>query len=354
MKLLKYVSTFVLLLTIVIFTSETHTDAKQTFKDVSTTNSFYQDIEWAVSKGLLKGYSDGTFKPANYLTEAQFAKIFTRYSDPSILEDIDAAEETTTVYDYLSKNDIILGGHSNKNAMNQNFTRIQVAKVFYQYVEGKTATSNTAAIDWMYEKGLTTGKGVSSDKYTDFGSNDALKRSQISAFFSRLDKLLNKEPLSEDAIVNTIAKNYIDNTFELMQYDRINLTANANDEYFFYFRDKQASLVDEAKNIYVIASFNANTETHTVLKTFEVTSTYSFIERATLNSYEQMVIHNAGLQNQLQLSFVAATTGGSIEVTTLTKNYPNGSFEVIGNTLKVYGEPNIVDSYTISNGKLVR
>jgi hypothetical protein len=45
------------------------------FSDVSPINPFYQQIETAYNNGLISGYADGTFKPNNYITRGQAAKI---------------------------------------------------------------------------------------------------------------------------------------------------------------------------------------------------------------------------------------------------------------------------------------
>ena len=48
-----------------------------TFSDVPTTNIFYPYVETAACHGILSGYSDGTFRPANPATRGQIAKIIT-------------------------------------------------------------------------------------------------------------------------------------------------------------------------------------------------------------------------------------------------------------------------------------
>ncbi len=46
-----------------------------TFIDVAYGNPFYQCVETAVSKGVVSGYSDHTFRPSNDATTGQIAKI---------------------------------------------------------------------------------------------------------------------------------------------------------------------------------------------------------------------------------------------------------------------------------------
>jgi hypothetical protein len=45
------------------------------FTDVPTTETFYNWIETAFNRGIISGYSDGTFRPGNNATRGQIAKI---------------------------------------------------------------------------------------------------------------------------------------------------------------------------------------------------------------------------------------------------------------------------------------
>ncbi|MDQ2805884.1 MAG: S-layer homology domain-containing protein [Chloroflexota bacterium] len=49
--------------------------ATPTFTDVPPSNVFYQAVETAVCHGIISGYNDGTFKPANNATRGQVSKI---------------------------------------------------------------------------------------------------------------------------------------------------------------------------------------------------------------------------------------------------------------------------------------
>ena len=45
------------------------------FSDVPPTDPFYTFIETAYNRGIITGYSDGTFRPGNNVTRGQFCKI---------------------------------------------------------------------------------------------------------------------------------------------------------------------------------------------------------------------------------------------------------------------------------------
>lgn len=173
----------VLLISLSVFTLTSEASPK--FKDVKETYWAYDEIEWAVDKKIIYGYSDNTFLPGNVLTEAQFATVFSRYFNPSIENQVSKSNWSDKYYNYLESNGILLPGHKDSKKKNIGITRIELAKALYKS-QGLTGTDNQV-IDWMYENGLTTGRGKSKDKYVDFGSKDGLKRVEISSFFKRFN-----------------------------------------------------------------------------------------------------------------------------------------------------------------------
>lgn len=55
----------------------THSEAAQ-FKDVPDDADYKEALDWAIENDILKGYPDGTFRPYDTLTEAQFLKMYIR------------------------------------------------------------------------------------------------------------------------------------------------------------------------------------------------------------------------------------------------------------------------------------
>jgi hypothetical protein len=49
--------------------------AAPTFTDVPTSHPFFCYIEIAYARGIISGYSDGTFRPGNDVTRGQLCKI---------------------------------------------------------------------------------------------------------------------------------------------------------------------------------------------------------------------------------------------------------------------------------------
>lgn len=52
--------------------------ARSPYRDISTTHPFYKEIMWARDKGIMRGWSDGTFRPNSDITREATAAIFYR------------------------------------------------------------------------------------------------------------------------------------------------------------------------------------------------------------------------------------------------------------------------------------
>ncbi len=53
----------------------------------------YDDIQWAINKRIVSGEKEGSFRPNDLITEAEFfAMLFSLYSDDSLIKDIDSSE----------------------------------------------------------------------------------------------------------------------------------------------------------------------------------------------------------------------------------------------------------------------
>jgi hypothetical protein len=199
--------------------------AETKFSDVNEDNWAFESVEWAAERGLIKGYSDGSFKPNNILTESQFAAIMTRYYNPDLEKGLKKNELSDAHYDYLKKSGVFLPGHTQISKKNKVVTRLQLAKALYAS-RGLTGTDKEV-IDWMYTNNITAGKGSSKDKYEDFAGNDALKRAHVSAFFYKMDRLgfwimaseTSEDELRGDALYNAILPLFSEKQYTLVRYE---------------------------------------------------------------------------------------------------------------------------------------
>lgn len=67
------------------------------FNDVSSLNDFDQKVAYLYYEGVIKGYSDNSFGPANYLTRAEAAKI--AYLARDLLSRVEVGEEEEEVFE---------------------------------------------------------------------------------------------------------------------------------------------------------------------------------------------------------------------------------------------------------------
>ena len=85
------------------------------FSDVPPSNTFYTHIRCLVCRGIISGYSDGTFKPNNDITRGQISKIVSQsagFSDPAgnqIYEDVPPASPFFTWIQRLSNRGLVGG-----------------------------------------------------------------------------------------------------------------------------------------------------------------------------------------------------------------------------------------------------
>ncbi len=76
------------------------------FSDVPSTNTFYANIRCLACRGIVSGYSDGTFRPNNQVTRGQLAKMvsnsagFSEDPNPQIFQDV---PPTQTFYDFINR-----------------------------------------------------------------------------------------------------------------------------------------------------------------------------------------------------------------------------------------------------------
>ena len=67
-------------------TTETEMPLVVSFSDVPTTHTFYSGITYCAGKGIVGGYPDGTFRPANSVTKNHFSAMLSRAFYPDRIE----------------------------------------------------------------------------------------------------------------------------------------------------------------------------------------------------------------------------------------------------------------------------
>lgn len=156
------------------------------FSDVLSTHWFYESVHWGVSKGLVKGYEDGTYKPSDQITEQEFATVLTRYAFGDTIKQGQGSDWAGNYYATLATYDIPLKGYSNNVARATAMTRGQIARA----IAAKNGFNLTErqAVYYMYENDISYGLIEGTLSYDSYGTGDAVKREQIPAFFKRIDE----------------------------------------------------------------------------------------------------------------------------------------------------------------------
>ncbi|MCM3457436.1 S-layer homology domain-containing protein [Heyndrickxia oleronia] len=121
------------------------------FKDVKSTHWAYSNILWGVSKGILNGYPDGTFKPNSEVTEAEFMKMLIATFAKDEITTSKGKNWADPFYDYAKKKNYPFTGVRNKA-----ITRTKVAEIV-SASQGVNYVGDNA-IRYMLGKGLSNGK----------------------------------------------------------------------------------------------------------------------------------------------------------------------------------------------------
>jgi uncharacterized YkwD family protein len=170
--------------------------AQSKFKDIPNNYWAKKEIEELVSKGIINGYPDGTFKPNQYVTRAQTAiiigkamQIDTKYRPNPGFIDVKSKDAAYPYIAALVERGIFSKGK--KFNPNNPLTREQLAKILVEAfaLQGTTKTEfkDVPKNHWAYKyintlvaTGITTGK--TSNKFDPTGK---VTRAQMAVFVKR-------------------------------------------------------------------------------------------------------------------------------------------------------------------------
>lgn len=185
----------------IVAVAPTKSEAAIVFKDVKSTNSHAEAIHQLAERGIVKGYSDGTFRWANALTRGQAAKIIANIleldteniTDPGFT-DVKKTDEYYGAIAALKAEGIISGLPDGSYGQHSPITRGQIAKIIVEAFKltgsketpFKDVTGAGSFIDYietLYANGVTT--GTTADTYSPFAS---VKRGQFASFVIRAEE----------------------------------------------------------------------------------------------------------------------------------------------------------------------
>gem|GEM_PF-5282934 len=169
-----------------------HAESSPQFKDIKPNHEAYEAVKWGIQRGLVQGYEDGTFRPYQKLTEAQFAIMAKRFY-PDIKEAPFNLGNTKpdwadSVYASLGQYQVPLRGYKELKYRGQPIKRGLVAQFISWVHQGNNRLEDS--IQFMFDKRISLGGSkTEKDILKRYGYNEELTRSQALNIFYRLSQL---------------------------------------------------------------------------------------------------------------------------------------------------------------------
>lgn len=175
---------------------EVSTEASQDFKDVPKSHSAYREIMTMRDQGIINGYPDNTFRPAQSISRVHTASLFVRSLDLKPVrngkefKDVPKSNEYYNAVQTVYRAGIFDGKSDGTFGINDKLTRAQMAKVLVNafeleiqpgYIFTDIGADNWAKdyISTLYMNGITTGSNG------EYMPSKAVSRAHYSAFLFR-------------------------------------------------------------------------------------------------------------------------------------------------------------------------
>ncbi|ATP38710.1 hypothetical protein CSE16_00945 [Solibacillus sp. R5-41] len=158
------------------------------YSDVSTNHPSYDAIQWAAKNGVASG-SNGQFNPTSFVTEAQFAKMYTEFFQfPSVQnERTDSQVWSDLYYDRLSYYNAPVKGTNNSSVRGKSINRGTLAQLI-AFAHGKPSDLNSA-VTYLMAEGISSGQNMNElDPAKKFGASNSLTRAQAVTFLYRMSQ----------------------------------------------------------------------------------------------------------------------------------------------------------------------
>ncbi|HHY66008.1 MAG TPA: S-layer homology domain-containing protein [Alicyclobacillus sp.] len=149
------------------------------FSDVSLSYWGYATINWAADNGVVVGYPDGTFKPEQQVTEAEFLAMLLNAYHPQ-LPKVPIHQWADQFYAFSKQMNYPLSGYDNMSARDWVITRQHVAEI----LAGASGVNYTGrdAIQYVLAKGLAKGEDPNRITIEGFNGQGLLTRAQAVQF----------------------------------------------------------------------------------------------------------------------------------------------------------------------------
>lgn len=152
---------------------------KVTFSDIKKGAWYEATVDWAISKDMIKGYEDGTFKPNKSVTEAEFLTMMLRAFEPTLSSS--KSENWAEVYYKRAKElNYPVKSYTNIASRNKVILRQQVAELISS-TEGVNFSGENA-IHYLLAFGLAEGSNPNEVTLASFQRDKALTRAEAVQF----------------------------------------------------------------------------------------------------------------------------------------------------------------------------
>ena len=140
-------------------------------------------VQWAIDKKVVSGYPDGTFKPNNNISEAEFLAMLIRSYKP----DITASKQghwAESYYEFAAKMNYPLAGGADVGVRGKVISRLRVAELI-SASQGVNFNGNDA-IRYLYANKLSSGSDPNKLTITSFNAGGTLTRAEAVQFIKNL------------------------------------------------------------------------------------------------------------------------------------------------------------------------
>ncbi|EZH66324.1 hypothetical protein DH09_10345 [Bacillaceae bacterium JMAK1] len=183
-------------------------DAQEaSFTDVDATNTHFNNIERAVDRGVVTGYSDGTYRPNVSVTRGQIATMITRAFDldvpenpESIYNDVSESHHFAGVVQAVSEEGIMVGRFDNTMFETGSvLSRQQMASILVRAFDLEKVPGNDTVphdVDQAYESHvenitILAQHGITTTSDGNFRPNGEVTRGQLASFLERAIEVRN-------------------------------------------------------------------------------------------------------------------------------------------------------------------
>ncbi|QQS58732.1 S-layer homology domain-containing protein [Candidatus Peregrinibacteria bacterium] len=182
--------------------------AEAMFTDVPEVSSNYEAILYVQSRGLVQGYSDGSYQPNAKINRYDFTKIIisARFSEEDIFRcntteyffsDVAQGQWFTPYICTAKKNGIISGFGDDTFRGEENVTMYEALKIIFETYEVDTSSYEKPEQEW-YEKYIDDAKSTGLLVDASHEANDTITRGNMAELIFRQEVPINEKAMPKE------------------------------------------------------------------------------------------------------------------------------------------------------------